>query len=424
MNSKILLSNYPRINQHVQFKEVDTEKLLNVVVGYDIHVDNIIVTEQIAKDLITSILTYDKVYVEGTHINDIIQVWGSDYLKELLRLNIIQVIPDQSLNPAIINESSSYKIDFFSYPQLHSKIGESPKLFYPHKWSHIENAFVKRDFVGQEANTILYLIDENSVSLNEEEVAQRVNEETQLDLKNASLLAQYGLVDPFMSKPIAVDFPKLLRIHELNKTGILASSLGIESVKTDGEINTLLVLKTLSEFNKKYTNGIDALNKIEYEKGFPDLGKLFVSGAIDLDDILKLRNSFQGKIFRYWLQNTHYEENLMRKEIMNSVHNILGSRVSNTIRMVGSNLMGIAGFLPGLISSSFDSFILEKIAKGWHPNFFLDDKLKSMIDKCISDKEEERKRELVQSRFKGVGRNDTCPCGSEKKFKRCHGNKL
>lgn len=23
--------------------------------------------------------------------------------------------------------------------------------------------------------------------------------------------------------------------------------------------------------------------------------------------------------------------------------------------------------------------------------------------------------------FKGVGRNDTCPCGSGKKFKHCHG---
>lgn len=424
MNSKILLSNFPRINQHVQFQGVDTERLLNVVVGYDVHVDSKIITEQIASDLITSILTYDKVYVEGKHIEDIIQVWGSDYLKELLQLNIIQVIPDQNLNPAIINENNSYKIDFFSYPQGYFKNGEPPKSFNPHKWSHIESAFNKKNFIGQEAKTILYLIDENSVNLNEEEVAQRVNKETQLDINNASLLMQYGLVDPLMSKPIAVDFPKLLRIHELNKTGILASSLGIDSVKTDSEINTLLVLKSLSEFNKEFTNGIDTLNKIEYEKGFPDLGNLFVNRTIELDDILKLRDSFHGKIFRYWLQNTQYEENLMRKEIMNSVHNILGDRISNTIRMVFSNLIGISGFLPGVISSIFDSFILDKIAKGWHPNFFLDDKLKSMIDKCISDKEEERKREMAQFHFKGIGRNEPCPCGSGKKFKRCHGRYL
>ncbi|MCX6797421.1 MAG: SEC-C metal-binding domain-containing protein [Candidatus Doudnabacteria bacterium] len=27
----------------------------------------------------------------------------------------------------------------------------------------------------------------------------------------------------------------------------------------------------------------------------------------------------------------------------------------------------------------------------------------------------------VDPKYKGVGRNDPCPCGSGKKFKRCHG---
>ena len=192
----------------------------------------------------------------------------------------------------------------------------------------------------------------------------------------------------------------------------------------DGEINALLALKSISEFSKKYPNGVDALNKIEYEKGFPDLGEMFVKQLIGLDDILKLRDSFHSKIFRYWLQNTQYEEDLMRKEIMNSVRNILGNNASNAIRMIASSLIGIGGFLPGVIASSFDSFILEKISKGWHPNFFLDNKLKTMIDKCIASKEMEREKELLQLKFKGVGRNEPCPCGSKKKFKFCHGKNL
>lgn len=424
MKSKILLTNYPRISQYAQFEEIETKKPLGVVVGYDIDVDSKAITVQIARDLITAILSYDKVYIEGTHISDIIQVWGSNYLKELLRLNIIQVIPDQTLNPAILNENNSFKIDFFPYTQKNHEIGKPFKPFTPHKWSHIESNFKIKQFVGQEANALLYLIDENGIDLNEKEVAQRVIKETHLDLRNISLLKQYGLVDPFLTKPINVDFPKLLRIHELNKTAVLASTIGIDSIKTDGEISTLLALKTLSEFDKKHTNGIDALNKIEYEKGFPDLGQLFVSKVIGLDDILKLRDSFQGKIFRYWLQNTKYEEELMRKEIMNSVHNVLGNRISNTVRMIGTSLIGIAGFFPGVISSSFDSFVLQRISKGWHPNFFLDDKLKAMIDKSISIKEDKRKKELAQARFKGIGRNEPCPCGSGKKFKKCHGKNI
>ena len=199
MNSKILLTNYPRISQNVLFEEVSaSKKQLSATFGYDINVDSKVVTLQIASDLITALLTYDKVYVEGAHISDIIQVFGSDYLKELLRLNLLQVIPDQTLNPAIINETNACRIDFFPYPQNSVKIGEEFKSFETHKWSHIENDFLKRDFIGQEVNAILYLIDENSVSINEEDIIKRVNKETHLDLRNTSLLTQYGLEDPSM----------------------------------------------------------------------------------------------------------------------------------------------------------------------------------------------------------------------------------
>ena len=30
-------------------------------------------------------------------------------------------------------------------------------------------------------------------------------------------------------------------------------------------------------------------------------------------------------------------------------------------------------------------------------------------------------QEPVRNTLKGVGRNDPCPCGSQKKFKKCHG---
>ena len=30
-------------------------------------------------------------------------------------------------------------------------------------------------------------------------------------------------------------------------------------------------------------------------------------------------------------------------------------------------------------------------------------------------------QEPVRNTLKGIGRNDPCPCGSQKKFKKCHG---
>ena len=116
-----------------------------------------------------------------------------------------------------------------------------------------------------------------------------------------------------------------------------------------------------------------------------------------------------------------YDENQMQKDIMNSVHTVLGSKVSGAIRFLACSAVGAVSTIPGIAASAFDSFILSKIAQGWHPNFFLDDKVKDTIDKCIKKKEDEEKTALRNERFKGVGRNDPCPCGSGKKFKYCCG---
>ena len=86
------------------------------------------------------------------------------------------------------------------------------------------------------------------------------------------MLNQYKLINPISGKLAGADFPKLLRLQELNKTAVLASILKTDCVKADAEINLVLALKSSSEFASKYKNGIDILNKIEYEKGFPDLG--------------------------------------------------------------------------------------------------------------------------------------------------------
>lgn len=200
MDSTILLTNYPRIKQFVQFEEITTKESLDAVFGYDINPDTEAVTLQIANDLITALLIYDKVYVEASHIWDIIQVWGSEYLKELLRLNFLQVIPDQGLNPVIKRTESGWKVGFFAYSQHTLLPNESPRIFQPDKWSHIEDQFRRAGIAERETNALIYLIDENSVNIDEDDIIQRATEETISDLHNQLLLNQYKLINPISGK--------------------------------------------------------------------------------------------------------------------------------------------------------------------------------------------------------------------------------
>lgn len=376
--TKILLTNYPRIHQQSSFESMNVKKeVIDIQCGYDIQVDAHEITLQIARDLIMGILTYDTVYIEGVHLWDILQVWGSDYIKELLRLNILRVIPDQNLNPVLMRKEIGWVPDFFGYTSGTINLSDG-SMFEPiqKEWAHLETTLYKHKLLNQDIQALLYLIDENKVSIDSSSVISKTITETYRDINNQSFIGANKLMRINEQGLREIHVLRLLRIHELNKTGVLAGLLGIDGVKTDGDISALMALKCNTAFNHPLTDGISSFTKITQEKGFPDLGLLFYEQAINLDQILKIRENFHAKIFRYWLKNSEYEEQLIRQEIMNSVHNVLGSTISNCLRMLACNLIGITGFLPGVLASAADSFILGKIAEGWHPNFFLTTNLK------------------------------------------------
>lgn len=424
--SKILITNFPNLYQRPTMSALqDAKETINVVCGYDFQIDNKEVEVQIARDFITALLSFDQIYVEGNHLGEIIQVIGPESLKELLRLHILCIVPDQGLNPVMIQEGGGeWQHSFISYPLRDYKSTIGGRLYDggPYKWSHIEYSLHKLGIKAVEANTILYLVEENSADIGDSNLfIKKVNDETSRDIIAPEFLSDPNFYRKRSDGKWEYNQVGRVRIQELNKSAILAETLGISNIKMDAAINELMLRKTLSAFSKKFDCGTDVLLKIEQQKGFPDLGELFVKKIVRLDEILELKNNYQGKIFRYWAHQSKYDENLMRQEIMNSVNNLLGSRLSNPLRIIGCNLIGLLGFMPGIAASAFDSYILDAVSKGWHPNFFLDDKLKAMIDTCVAKDTKSAQRRLRDETFKGIGRNDLCPFGSGKKFKKCHG---
>lgn len=424
--TRILLTNYPRIYQEPEFQKVSGDsknERIRIISGYDVNVDKYEVTLQIARDLIMGILTYDEVLIKASNVYDVIQVWGSTYIKELLRDHILRVIPDQELNPVIKYENQRWNPSFFGFSSgISDEKGNIIFSSNDKDWAGVETQFYRVGFVGLEANSVLELLDENKLEVDENEIRGKTLKETIHDMNTSSFVDQYSILRTNDKGQREFHKQRLGRLHELNMTTVLSASLGVESVKTDGNISQLMSYKLSSSvLMKQFPDGISAFKTITASKGFPDLGALFYNKIINLDDILKLRNDYQGKIFRYWNKLDNYEEKELQKDVMNSIHNVLGNRLSNALRMLTTNVIGIFGFLPGVIASCIDSYIIGKIAQGWHPNFFLDDKLKSLIDKNIEKHEREERAKIIMERFKGVRPNDPCPCGSGKKFKKCHG---
>ena len=422
-DTKILLSNYPNIRQELPFGQVGGNETIDIQCGYNIKVDAHQVTLQIASDLITAILAYDHVYIEGNHIWDVLQVFGSIYIGELLRSDILHFIPDNRMNPVMMRKSDKvWRPDFFPYTSaVANQNGETVFKPVQEEWSEIEVKFFHQKISGPEAHALLYLIDDKKKVVDQERIMELALKETQNDLKNQQFATENSILRTNRFGLTEFHQLNILRLHELNTIAVTAGLIEAEALKTDGHISELMNQKCVSIFAEKLKDGVSSIQSILRKKGFPDLGDLFVNKVIDLEDILKLRSSLQGKLFRYWALKDEYDEAQMQQDIMNSVNNVLGTKLSNVVRFVACNALGLFSSVSGVVASAFDSFILSKVAQGWHPDFFLDDSVKEKIDAKIREKEEEERKALIQERFKGVGRNDPCPCGSGKKFKKCHG---
>ncbi len=420
--TSLLLTNYPEISQTATFGQVGGRDTLDIITGYDISgkIDSKLITNQIANDLILGILGYDEVIVEASHMWDIIQVWGSVYVKELLRERILRVVNDITLNPVMLRRNNDkWQIDFFPYAQeLYDCKSKTNIKFNHDKWNHIAVKFHRNNFKGIEAETILVLIDEGAKKIDEEKIKLIISNETSRDIESQQYFDQFKVENGRVYARST--FERLIRLQELNKTCAIASDLNADSIRCDAEIRRLLSHKT-NILSKRFTDGVSSLNQVLYEKQLPEFGSLFVNGTISLDDILKLRDNYNGKLFRYWMNQNSYEEEQMRADIMNSTSNVLGKNVSQILRLISCNLLGCFGFVPGIAASAIDSYILNRMASGWHPNFFLDDRVKATIDESVRCHEDNEKRERYSKLFHGVNRNDKCPCGSGLKFKKCHG---
>lgn len=422
-NTKILLSNYPRLRENVPFQKVGSDETMDILYGYDIKVDAHQVTLQITNDLLTAVLTYDQVYIEGHHIWDVLLVFGSANIERFLRDGILHFIPDNKLSPVMMKRKDGvWRPDFFGYTSgIFDDNGNFIFKAVQQEWGSIETTFYEKGIKGPDAQAFLYLVDEHKMVVDQDQVRELARKETLDDLRNEVFVTENCIMRTNNLGQTEFHQLNILRLHELNTVAITAGLLDADAVKTDGQISELMTRKCASAFSEKMKDGITSVQSIFRKKGFPDLGELFVNDIIDLEDILKLRNSLQGKIFRSWAAHDDYDEAQMQMDIMNSVHTVLGSKISGVIRFVTCNAIGLFSPVLGVAASAFDSFILNKVVQGWHPNFFLDNKVKERIDKCIKEKEKEEKEALLRERFKGVERNEPCPCGSGKKFKNCHG---
>lgn len=150
----------------------------------------------------------------------------------------------------------------------------------------------------------------------------------------------------------------------------------------------------------------------------------------------------QGDLQRFWQRYFLLEKGVYEKLLTNPDEVVEGT-VKELAEKYNLSVMEMTGFLDGINDSLIEQNPIETMEEDTHVSLAFDKKklYMNMVDAkadwlyelpmwdIIFDKETKRELYLEQKKSgtvivgKKVGRNDPCPCGSGKKYKKCCMNK-
>jgi hypothetical protein len=211
---------------------------------------------------------------------------------------------------------------------------------------------------------------------------------------------------------------KAVRLLNTLKGFSFQDKCGAEVILQDAFSREYLNSKLTFLLRDEPTDKVDFFSEITSLKGIPDIYHLLKTNVINIHDIVKFSTANESKLFRSWFTDNDVSKEDVYFKLMNSKKE---TTISKGVRWLYPNVVGLINPILGAAASGIDSFIVDKIVKGWSPNIYLDDFLKSSIDLLIHKNEKLIKKNEIINRFGSVKPNTPCPCQSGLKFKKCHG---
>ncbi|WKC35501.1 SEC-C domain-containing protein [Ectopseudomonas chengduensis] len=404
--SSILINNLPHVAKSYTAKTDDQKSEIKFLLGYEHESTAQATLKSSLTKLFSSLLVHEKIYISSSDLGLISSAIGINDTLALMRENIFSVI-GSAQSPCISIGEDTLRVSWIT----------PVKDIYAHTEAILKQVPTTS---AKDIKQALYLMEYNLSPISDEEIIKKTRKELEYDLSNSTLRSELRIttesIDNVHPKNVAV----ISRLTNLLNGLLTQEALGISDISLDGYSHTYLNRK-ISISQTLPNASTSAFERILEVKAIPDILNLYLHKTISIEDIISLRNSISGKIFRKWYESTDYNQEEIIKTLVKQKKE---KGISKFIRFLYPNIAGIVNPILGPIASAADSFIIEKLLSGWSPSLFLDDTLKKTLDIKIEKQLREQQIESTKSRFGDIRRNDVCPCGSGKKFKKCHGSNL
>lgn len=368
---------------------------------------------QFLNELISSLLIHEKVVIKLDSLEELELLIGIENVLKLFNDNALEIIDDKGTMVGFIKGNSNNYI-LMNFSDCEGLQLEATEKRLTQKYYGKINS--------KKVQPLLLNVEKNKIDIDGSWCGHLVEQELMYDLENKNLTSLLNIKsEDRVNIPENETLP-FMRLCYLNRSLIYQHKIGADVLLTEGFANQLLESK-ISPIFRNQSNPKTILEDIFTDKALPDLGELVINGILKFEHIITLRNSIDGKKFRYWYKEKKWNKETVYEELMSLNKSINSKTWVQLVRWFYPKLMGLAtNAFSGIGIAAIDTLIVGKLLNGWHPNFFLDNQLKNTIDKEIQKKEALHTQSQTYKRLGAkIKRNDPCPCGSEKKFKQCCG---
>lgn len=402
-NEHILLSNFPSCVGNLSPMDENGEKINKTEFRYLGFIDrqsypNLL--QNSMEKFFISLILYKKIYISDKDFLEIIKIIGIKDALKLLERQVVNIIYRHQDPHVIVHRSTNALITKIWYEiEPIQRIGSLDYLEINYRKFSVDDSYKSK---------IIQYFENAHVNLKDED--------ENIYLKNIIFLKE-ELQKNFNNLSYKDTF-QALRLYEIIESFLLQDKHGLKNSLVDEYGQKYLESKFSSINEDNVLNKINLFSDISAKKKIPNFYQMYQKGSLEIDDFLDMRESFDSQLFRHWfLKSDNCDEEIFYQLLKNHKINI----TTNLIKWIIPTIIGVLNTPLGIASSAIENFFISKILQGWHPNLFLDDILSKKLNNLEEKFELEKKRKIIMERFKGIQRNDLCPCQSGKKFKKCHG---
>ena len=331
------------------------------------------------KNLINALLIHDRIIIKAVNVLNLINWFGFFDTIEILKSGAIEFIEEDFTRPLITAHSpQNISLDHITMTSHKDTMGFLEKRLISN-YSHSRANF---PFIL----SWVYKLKTPPI----QDISTYTIKELAHDLNSNPIRKLYALKTDDLKNIHVSDVHTIERLITLNNGLCHSGALNCKNIIIDGAVKNLINAKISSPlFQRNIKDPLDAFDHINRTKNIPDLGSLYLERKIGIRDILELRSSFNGKKFRDWLESINYD----RKEILEGITSLPNNKFKK-IRFVLNSAIGLIHPLTSLAGNYVDSFLLDKLVGGWHPNFFLDGNVTNLIDKTVKNQNKKAITEL------------------------------